>query len=374
MIVFPFFLAFLTSLIVCMLVIRYQHVHSRYSMDHDLDGVQKFHVRPTPRIGGVPVFAGLLLAMLAFGLMVEFSFLMLLFVSALPVFFAGLLEDLTKRVSPRVRLLAAFVSAGLAAWLVQAVLGRLGVPGVDTLLQAWPLLALLLTMFAVGGVCHATNIIDGYNGLMAGVSIVSAMAFAYVSYKLNDVHLLVLSISLAGALLGFLVWNFPRGLIFAGDAGAYLVGFLLAELAVLLVLRHPQVSPWFCMLVLIYPIFETVFTIYRRRLRNAAAGLPDSMHFHQLIYKRLVRWMVGRRESAHLLKRNSLTAPYLWVMAALTVAPAILFWQYEPLLQLSALCFVALYVWLYKRIVKFRAPRWMVYRKAALPRGGRRLK
>lgn len=364
MIVFPFFLAFLASLVACMLVIHYQHVHSRYSMDHDLDGVQKFHARPTPRIGGVPIFVGVLLAALLFGWMQDFSIQLPLIFCALPVFLAGLLEDLTKRVSPRWRLFAAFLSAGLAVWLMHASLPRLGIPVVDFLLYSLPLLAGLVTIFAVGGVCHATNIIDGYNGLMAGVGIVCALAFAYVSYKLNDVYLLSLAISLAGALLGFLVWNFPRGLIFAGDAGAYLVGFLLAEIAVLLVLRHPEISPWFCMLVLIYPIFETIFTIYRRRSRNVAAGLPDSMHFHQLIYKRLVRWMVGRREAADLLKRNSLTAPYLWVMASLTVAPAILFWQYEWLLQLSALCFVMLYIWLYNRIVNFRAPKWMVYRKS----------
>lgn len=365
MVVFPFFLAFLASLVVCMLLIRYQHMHSRYSMDHDLNGVQKFHARPTPRVGGVPIFSGLLLAAVVFGVMQDFTVQLPLLLCALPVFLAGLVEDLTKRVSPRTRLLAAFLSAALAAWLMQAVLPRLGIPGVDYLLQLFPVFAVVLTIFAVGGVCNAVNIIDGYNGLMAGVSIVCSLAFAYVAYKLNDVYVMSLAISLAGALLGFLVWNFPRGLIFAGDAGAYLVGFLLAELAVLLVLRHSEISPWFCMLVLIYPIFETVFTIFRRKSRNAAAGLPDAMHFHQLIYKRLVRWMVGRREAADLLKRNSLTAPYLWVMASLTVVPAMLLWQNELLLQVSALCFVGLYIWLYKRIVNFKAPRWLVYRKTA---------
>lgn len=364
MIFYSFLFAFMASLVMSMLVIRYQHVHSRYTMDHDLAGVQKFHLHPTPRVGGLPIFIGLIVVSLFFGMQHDFSLQLPLLLCSLPVFLAGLVEDLTKRVSPRVRLFAAFISAGLAAWLLQAVLARLGVPGLDWLLEVIPVLAFFITVFAVGGVCHATNLIDGYNGLMAGVSIICSLAFALIAYKLNDIHLVVLAVSLAGTLLGFLVWNFPRGLLFAGDSGAYLVGFILGEIAVLLVLRHPsQVSPWFCMLVLIYPIFETIFTIYRRRLRNAATGFPDAMHLHQLIYKRLVSWMVGRTEAAYMLRRNSLTAPYLWVMAMLTVVPAILFWQDEHLLQLTALCFVLLYVWLYWRIVNFRVPRWMAYRK-----------
>jgi hypothetical protein len=115
--------------------------------------------------------------------------------------------------------------------------------------------------------------------------------------------------------------------------------------------------------VLIYPIFETVFTILRRRQRRMAAGMPDSMHFHQIVYKRLVRWMVGRSQANYLLKRNSMTSPYLWAMALLTVSPAMLFWQYEWVLRLFCILFIATYIWLYRRIVRFRSPRWLVYRR-----------
>ncbi|UDM17442.1 glycosyltransferase [Vogesella sp. XCS3] len=362
--IYLFFASLVCSLVVAMLIIRYQHLHERFSLDHDLAGVQKFHVTPTPRIGGVPVFGGFVAGALVYGFQSDFAEIGLLLAASLPVFVAGLVEDLTKRVSPMVRLLAAFLSAGLGVMLLNAVLVRLGLPLVDGVLLAYPPLAVLVTVFAVGGVCHSVNIIDGYNGLMGGVSVLASLAFAYVSYQLGDGLLFSVSLSLAAALLGFLVWNFPRGLIFAGDAGAYFVGFMLAELAVLLVARHPQtLSPWFPLLVLIYPIFETVFTILRRRQRKVAAGLPDSMHFHQVVYKRLVRWMIGRRNAKYLLKRNSMTAPYLWAMALLTVSPAMLFWQYEWVLQLFCILFIATYVWLYRRIVRFRSPRWLVYRK-----------
>lgn len=356
-----FFIVLSISMGVSMLVIRYQHLHAHLSMDHDLAGVQKFHAAPTPRVGGVPIFAGLVVGTALYTYESDNVDMTLLLVSCLPVFIAGLLEDLTKKVSPVVRLAAAFISAGLAIWLTDAILVRLGIPFLDDFLLATPLLAVVITIFAVGGVCHSNNIIDGYNGLMGGVSLLGSLAFAYVSFHLDDSLLLALSLILAAALLGFLVWNFPRGLIFAGDAGAYLVGFLLAEMAVLLVARHPQaVSPWFPFLILIYPVFETVFTIFRRKKRKVAAGLPDSMHFHQIIYKRLVRWMVGRKEAKHLLRRNSLTAPYLWAMALLTVMPAVLFWEHERVLQGFCLLFIVTYIWLYRRIIRFRSPRWLV--------------
>ncbi|MDC7700846.1 MraY family glycosyltransferase [Vogesella indigofera] len=359
-----FFGALLAAMLMTIAIIRSAHLHAHLSMDGDLSGPQKFHATPTPRVGGVPIMVSMMLTASGtwYAGLPEFASLLL---ASLPVFLAGLTEDLTKRVRPLYRLLFAFGSAAMAIWLLGAALPSLGIPGVDDAMTALPWLALLLTVFAVGGVCHAVNIIDGYNGLMGGVAMAIAAALAYVSSTVGDMALLAISLSLLGAILGFLVWNFPRGMIFAGDAGAYLVGFLLAEVSVLLVVRHPGVvSPWFPMLLMIYPVFETVFSIYRRKKRQAAAGLPDSMHFHQMVYKRLVRWMVGKREAKHLLRRNSLTAPYLWGVALFSVMPATLFWQYEWVLQLCCALFILLYVWLYRRIVQFRAPRWLVLRRA----------
>ena len=367
MLLMVFFCSLLASLLVGILLIRTQHLHAKLSMDHDLGGVQKFHATPTPRIGGVPMLGGLLAggAVLMWAPESARALFWGVLLAATPVFVAGLVEDLTKKVSPLVRLLAAFASAAIALFSVNAVLPGVGIPGLDQLLTALPVLAMVLTAFAVGGVCHSVNIIDGYNGLMGGVALLAFSAIGYVSLAVHDLPLLALSLSAAAAVLGFLVWNFPRGMIFAGDAGAYLVGFLLAELAVLLVARHPGVvSPWFPLLLLIYPVFETVFSIWRRKKRKAAAGLPDSMHFHQMVYKRLVRWMIGSKEAKHLTRRNSLTAPYLWGVALFSIMPALLFWKVEWALQLCALLFVAGYVWAYRRLVTFRAPRVLVLRKA----------
>jgi UDP-N-acetylmuramyl pentapeptide phosphotransferase/UDP-N-acetylglucosamine-1-phosphate transferase len=163
-----------------------------------------------------------------------------------------------------------------------------------------------------------------------------------------------------GAILGFLVWNYPRGLIFLGDGGAYLVGFLVAELSVLLVARNPQVSPWFPLILVFYPIFETMFTIFRRVvIGKKNPGLPDAAHLHQLIYRRVVRWSVTDNCSKKKMQRNALTSIYLWVMAAFTVIPAVLFWESTITLQFIALLFAGFYIFVYRTIYKARFPKWL---------------
>jgi len=175
----------------------------------------------------------------------------------------------------------------------------------------------------------------------------------------GDRQLAATVLVLAGATAGFLVWNYPRGLIFAGDGGAYLWGAVIAIVSVLLVLRHPQVSPWFPMLLLIYPVWETAFSIYRKIARGQSPGLADALHFHQLIHRRIVRQVFDDDEVRGMLMRNNRTSPYLWGFAMLTVLPAVLFWNQTPLLMLFVLIFIVSYVWAYTRIIRFKVPRWL---------------
>ena len=359
-----FFVTLLTSLA----LIRHLHLHQHLSGDSAEQGPQKFHIGLTPRIGGIPILAGFFIGMLLawYSSILPSKIMLPWFCAITPVFLAGMLEDITKQISPRWRLMASFASAVLGAWLMGAVLRTIAVPGIDYLLAVFPWVALMLTVFAVGGICHSLNLIDGYNGLAGGVALMILTALGYVSFKVGDTELLTICALTIAATAGFLAWNYPRGLIFAGDGGAYLLGFIIAEISVILVVRHPRVSPWFPFTLVMYPVWETLFTIYRRKLiQGHAAGLPDALHLHQMVFNRLVRWMVGKREAKHLRRRNSLTTPYLWGMGLMTVLPALLFWQHTWVLQSVCLLFVFIYVWLYRRLVSFRAPKWLITRKSA---------
>jgi UDP-N-acetylmuramyl pentapeptide phosphotransferase/UDP-N-acetylglucosamine-1-phosphate transferase len=280
----------------------------------------------------------------------------------MPAFVAGLSEDLTKKVSPRRRLFFTAVSAWLAIYWPGAVIDHTGVVALDWLFS-FPALAAIATIFAVVGVANAVNIIDGFNGLASMCSMLILISLGYVAFQVGDVTVGLMALAGVGAVFGFFVWNFPGGLIFLGDGGAYFLGFYIAEVAILLIQRNPDVSPMFPLLLCVYPIFETLFSIYRKKmLRGMSPGLPDGVHFHMLVYRRLMRWVVCADDSAAAkVRRNSMTSPYLWMLCMTAVVPAVLFWDSTPMLLGFVAAFVVTYVVLYWRIVRFRAPRWLVF-------------
>ncbi len=321
-------------------------------------GVQRMHRHWAPRMGGLPILLTLLIGVGFWTDMPERHLALLLLACSLPAFVAGMVEDLWDRVGPRARLIATFVSAWLAFFLIGGRLTHVDVPGFDWLLQNG-VCAFAFTAFAVGGVAHSVNIIDGFNGLSAFFCVICFAAFFIVGTIVGDGLVQSLSLLFCGALLGFLVWNFPFGRVFLGDGGAYLLGFGLGELSVLLVARNPAVSPWFCFLLLAYPIWDTLYSSYRREVkRNVAWTCADAMHLHHLIYRRLVRPFSHRPRRDRVMP-NAMTAPYIWVLALMCAIPAVLFWDNTPFLVVFVLLFIISYGFLYWRIATLRAPRML---------------
>lgn len=350
--------AAIAAWLVCWLILKYEHLHAHLSHDHIDAGPQKFHAVPTPRIGGIGLMAGLLAAggviMVTEKLPHEIEFGLLLLAS-LPAFLGGLMEDITKKVGVLERLLLTMLAGSAAAWLLGAVLVRLDVPGID---QALTLLffAVPFTSFAVGGIANAINIIDGFNGLVGGYAIIVLIALAIVAGQVGDSFVFTVAIASTGAILGFLKWNWPGGKIFLGDGGAYLVGYLLAELSILLVARNPGVSPWFPLVLLIYPVFETFFSIYRKLiLRRQSPGKPDGLHFHMLIYRRAVPRETGYRRNMGKLERNNRVAKYLWIPTAIVAVAGVILWQSTLALAAVAILFCVGYVIFYWRIIRMGA-------------------
>jgi UDP-N-acetylmuramyl pentapeptide phosphotransferase/UDP-N-acetylglucosamine-1-phosphate transferase len=358
-----FTLSFLLSFIACLLIVHYQHTHAHLTADHDLSGPQKIHVYPVPRVGGLAITSAFVLGLLPgffYESRIDISGVMLLFLAALPLFIGGLLEDILKKGLVKTRLATMVVSAILLIVFNGWVVSRLDIPNEHLVLI--PIVMYLLTIFALAGVVNSFNFIDGYNGLSAAVSIIMLISLTYVALKIGDRVVMLASVTMIGAIFGFLLWNWPRGLIFLGDGGAYFIGFMIASLAIAIVFRNPSVSPWYALVLMLYPIVETVFTINRRLHRQENPSLPDAAHLHQLIYKRMMRWAVGSRLPRDKMIRNSMTSPYLWFLSSLAVIPATLFWGQTLLLQVTTLCFVIGYIWLYRSIAQFRSPKWLIYK------------
>ncbi len=323
-----------------------------FSLDN-ITGVQKFHSDTVPRLGGLGVFLGFLFFSIYEFLQIREIFYLYLLISSLPVFIGGILEDITKKVSPKKRLIFASISAFLSIALFKVYIYKLDIIFIDSLLKFLPF-AFIFTVFAITGVSNAYNIIDGFNGLASSIAIIVFTSFAYIGFIKNDDFILNISLAMVFAILGFFIWNYPFGKIFLGDGGAYFIGFIIGFLSVYLVFKHRDISPWYPMLLSTYPIFETVYSMYRRKfIKKLSPTEPDAFHLHTLIYKRLIPKLFPKTKRNRLL-RNSLVAPFLIVLYIPFVVIANLYWNNSKILIFFSFIYILIYLFLYKSIIKFK--------------------
>ena len=327
------------------------HKHGHLTMD--LPGaVQKFHLDPTPRVGGIAIYIAVVAAWVFSPGTPERKLLTTLLLAGMPALLIGLLEDVTKRVSVSTRLMVTMASGALAVWLTGVALTRVDIGMADMLLSFWPV-ALVFTAFAVGGVANAINIIDGFHGLASGTVIISLTALAGIALGVGDAPLAVVAVLVAAAVAGFWLVNFPWGKLFLGDGGAYFSGFALAWLSVELLARNPGVSPWASVLVVGYPTIEVLYSVMRRRKVRQSPGAADRHHLHSLVATQVIQPRLPR---LHPNLRNAAVSVVMWVCALVPVVPAVLFYG-QPDILVPALggCMLAYHL-LYRRIAASLEP------------------
>lgn len=320
-----------------LIVTQYARSPRAQLMMADTQAKQALHRRPTPRIGGVAVVCSFVLLVGMQGMRLQSDLLAALLAAAV-VFLVGVKEDLYRNVSPKSRLLAAFLSAGAALYYSGSMITHLDLPGVDAVL-ATAGLCVVLTLIWSAGTCHAFNLIDGLNGLASGYAIIALIALSLIATKAGQPEIVMIALSLSGAILGFFVFNWPFGKIFLGDAGAYTLGHIMAWLGIVLSARHPELSPLALILILFWPVADTVFTMARRAIYKRAIGQPDRFHFHHIVVRIMARLAKGRLSQTMV---NSLST---LIMYPIMLAPALLgvaFWN-KPLHALVALlvCIIA---------------------------------
>ncbi|WP_232209741.1 MraY family glycosyltransferase [Chlorobium ferrooxidans] len=343
----PFIPGFVTAILSILLVLT-KGWHGKHSCD-PIIGIQKFHTGQTPRVGGIAIFCGLLTAWW-FSSGKEGQLLGYMLLAGLPAFAAGLIEDVTKKVGVITRLVATMVSGVAAWWLTGYSLSHLHIPGVDTLLLFVPI-AVGFTTFAVAGVANATNIIDGFNGLAASTIMIGFSAFSLIAWQVGDFELARLCFVFIAVAGGFLVVNFPFGKIFMGDGGAYLLGFMLAWVAVMLPFRNPTVSVWAPLVACAYPVLETAFSMWRRYHRSGQhPGQADSLHLHSLMYCRVAR--VVFKDARPQLK-NSMTSLFMWPFPLLAALISVFWYSNTPVLMVGFVVCVLCYRLIYLRLTQF---------------------
>ncbi len=351
------------------LVVATKNIHGRFTMDNALGGIQRSHTVPVPRIGGVAVVLGFAAISIADGFASfdlpaavhsEFTQLLAgLLLCAIPAALSGFIEDVTKKVSVKVRLFATIASGLIASAWLGATIPHFNVWGLDSLMTI-PLFAALATAFCAGGVANAVNIIDGFNGLASGALVVMAAGFALLGVSLNDPIVVLLALSVASVAAGFMVVNYPSGRVFLGDGGAYLLGFMLAELAIVTAARHPELNAFTVLTLIAYPVLEVAVSVVRRRMAKMSPGDPDRGHMHQQVQE-AIRHTLGRvadRETLNRVRRhvpsiNPQVSPVVWVIVALMVATGLSLSTAGAVATLGFVVCAALYLGIYRTVVAY---------------------
>ncbi|MCE3039698.1 glycosyltransferase family 4 protein [Helicobacter anatolicus] len=297
---------------------------------------QKFHQQNISRLGGVGIFVGFIVLFL-----LNFPFNLsniLIFLGLSVVFLAGVLEDVLEILSPRVRLfiqlLGIIILLSSGAGLITNLLPLAMLP------WYW---GVAFSLFGILGVCNAINIIDGLNGLASGIALIVFAAIIFVAFGREIDFVYRIAQMAIVVILGFYVLNFPFGKIFLGDGGAYFLGTLIAFL--LGVLSDRGVSAWFGLSVMIYPVWEVIFSILRRKIKGQKAMHPDGLHLHSLLFK------INRNNSFSALLLVCLYACYVFLVLVCVDNTIGFMW--------ASFCFCILYmvfyIYLYKKYKKIEA-------------------
>ena len=347
--IFSLFLVATTSLTVGFLItlIHFTQPNVRQLRD-DVHATQRSHLLPTPRLGGVAILASVI-TILFVQPEQSSSWFPALCVSLIPVFAAGLAEDLGLRVRPRWRLLAAALSSVMAIFVLGVWLPRVDIVGLDLLMQ-WKIVAFTLTVVATTGVCHAFNLIDGINGLAGSFTIAALTGLSIIAGYAGNSGTAEIGLLLIAGILGFLLLNFPFGKIFLGDAGAYSLGHLVVWYAIYLVWIIDDLTPWSIALILFWPIMDTLYSMYRRSMRGKPIDQPDRLHFHQVVMRVIQISSSGRIKMS---VANPLATIIIAPFFAGPIIMGTLLWDNPMIAAMSLLGFAVAFIATYQFLIYF---------------------
>ncbi|PDO10356.1 MAG: undecaprenyl-phosphate alpha-N-acetylglucosaminyl 1-phosphate transferase [Candidatus Reconcilbacillus cellulovorans] len=252
----------------------------------DVPNARKVHTRVMPRLGGLAIYAAFLVAavvVVPFAEGTDFSpkVALGLALGGAVIVFIGALDD-RFGLSPKAKLLGEIAAAVVAVWIGDIRIELLNVPFGDTEIGT-SFLSIPLTILWIVGVTNAVNLIDGLDGLAAGVSAIANATILALAALMGNETVVLLSAALLGGTLGFLVHNFHPAKIFMGDSGALFLGFSLATLSILGFKQATLVSFVVPIVILAVPLGDTFFAIVRRVLNRRPISLPDRGHLHHCL-------------------------------------------------------------------------------------------
>jgi len=334
----------MTLFISVILTLLILFIHKKYKFGGDFINSRKVHNLSTSRLGGIAVACSFLISV---NLEWKLNFFDV-YVDLILIFFFifVLIEDVKGILKPSVRLLAIIVCSFLLVSELDLSVSNLGIPILDSFLEN-PTVSILFTAISISLLANGFNLIDGFNGLTAGFSILVLTILMMVASEASENEIYFLCNTLLMSVLGFFILNFPFGKIFLGDAGAYFLGLTTGILALLLVQRTETLSYWFVLALFIYPVYEVVFSMIRRKFNEKTqASQADNLHLHHLIYKKVVNCSYFPRKEFC----NSATSIIMTLIASSSILPAYI-WAYSPVALISiCIIFMAIYTAIFLKL------------------------
>lgn len=292
----PFLISFVISLALTPVVIKVGPKLGFLDIPKDN---RRMHKRPMPIAGGIAIYIAATVAILVF-IPLNKNILSLIIGSTI-ILISGLLDD-KYSISPKAK-----IAFQLAAGLMIALSGsqiEFFTNIISTKEVVWlKYLSIPVTLFWICGITNTVNLIDGLDGLAAGVSLISAVSLMCIALKMNHVAVAIIAAAVGGSCLGFLPYNFNPAKIFMGDTGALYLGFMLSYISIQGVMKYATTLMIFVpVLVLGVPVFDTAFAMIRRYISGKKIFDADKGHLHH----RLLALGLTQRQTVFILYAISL--------------------------------------------------------------------
>ena len=256
-----------------------EFAHKVGAMDIPKDG-RRMHKKPTPRMGGLAIFMGFLVALLTFGTL-DVQMLSIL-LGAMIIVVLGIFDDIVAlgaKFKFCIQIIAAAIPVCIGGLKIEFFTSFN--PFSDNPYFSLGYLAIPVTILWIVGITNAVNLIDGLDGLAAGVSSIAALTMLAVGLLTTEVMVAITMAAIAGSCLGFLPYNFNPAKIFVGDTGSTFLGFMLATMSIEGFFKfYAVISFAVPFLILGLPIFDTASAIARRLLEGRSPMSPDRGHVH----------------------------------------------------------------------------------------------
>ncbi|MBU5436739.1 undecaprenyl/decaprenyl-phosphate alpha-N-acetylglucosaminyl 1-phosphate transferase [Tissierella sp. MSJ-40] len=279
--IIPFFEAVIISLIMTPIVRKLAFKVGAIDIPKD---DRRVHNKPMPLMGGVAIYIAIVVSALTL-LPIDKSLISII-IGGTIILISGIIDDL-KGLSPKMKIVFQ-LSAGLVLILGDVKVDFITNPfSSESALLYLKWLSIPITLFWVVGITNTLNLIDGLDGLAAGVAMISSLSLMLVASKFGYGNIIILSAIVAGSCLGFLPYNFNPAKIFMGDTGALFLGFMLAAISIEGVMKSvATIAIIVPILILGVPIFDTTFAIFRRLLNGQSIMSADKGHLHHRLLNR----------------------------------------------------------------------------------------